>query len=769
MPKIKTNTFNSDEVTFQQYFYNKVLGSNNSVRIDRNTDGYLDGIIFEHKQNVTSYGRSKALSQALIYLTRFNRDGIPVPKNILLVSQDENKAYLYDANDYKNIINAVEKYANIQGSQGIEGFKEKWEPETIDYDLDNLSKCRELLNIINQKAEYVKVNISAHNVYGWSDYYYHHSKIPKKVKFFNELRNPKDVLKNYIEPWRGEEKDFSLIMDLLNDPSQKKKLGAFYTPPEYAKKAIELVRMAIKDVPRGNDYIILDRCAGTGSLEYELSDEELSHVVVNTFELKEWHALKDRLGGLVRCVLPPIPKKKNTYPNYDDKTGFLNGADALSKEFLERKEISKYINNPKCNIILFENPPYADDAADTPQTGKSRGSTANTFMANEMNKVVKSDFSGLIQSKDILNLFVWSGFNYYLKKKNDAYILFSPVKCWKVGHLINKTFIKGFLFNREYFHANKSAISCIYWKNVDDVQEQLQLDVIDIDDGKCYQKMNVIIKKTHKAVNEYLFDKRKFENDTNDGIWCARNGNESDKLPSTSTENIFNDNIIGYIHLVGMGFDPKNIGFVRTALNLRKNGFYLRKDNFIKKLPLFCAKAYPQYNWYETDIYSTTADGGNVFERDKQFLKKCLIWSCLTNKNHCKAICGSDKRFYQNQLCFEKGTLASKELERLKVKLTDEENELISEYNNILREIKKKDKRNKKKYTEYNEQCNYSIYQIDDEINIDIETGKNDDGTPIFSKKYGDLNNTLIEYKKKVQKYYDNNLIKDLFKYELIK
>ena len=52
MPKIKTNTFNSDEVTFQQYFYNKVLGSNNSVRIDRNTDGYLDGIIFEHKQNL---------------------------------------------------------------------------------------------------------------------------------------------------------------------------------------------------------------------------------------------------------------------------------------------------------------------------------------------------------------------------------------------------------------------------------------------------------------------------------------------------------------------------------------------------------------------------------------------------------------------------------------------------------------------------------------------------------------------------------------------
>ena len=60
--------------------------------------GDIDGTIFEHKLNVISYSKSKALSQALIYLARFNRDGLPVPKNIMLVSQEEGKVYLYNAN-----------------------------------------------------------------------------------------------------------------------------------------------------------------------------------------------------------------------------------------------------------------------------------------------------------------------------------------------------------------------------------------------------------------------------------------------------------------------------------------------------------------------------------------------------------------------------------------------------------------------------------------------------------------------------------------------
>ncbi|MBQ8997477.1 MAG: hypothetical protein IJ086_15865 [Clostridium sp.] len=765
---------NTDEKTYQNYFYDKIIGDNLTLQLDRSTDGYIDGTIFEHKLNVSSYGRSKALSQVLIYLTRFNRDGIPVPKNIMLVSQEEKKVYLYDSNDYVDIINNISKYATLQASTGIEGFKEKASPRIISYDLDNFSKCKELMNILEQEPEYTKINIDVHNVYGWVTYFYQNAKKPKKIEFFKEIRKPKKELSKFINPWTGNESDFALIMDLLNDPQQQKKLGAFYTPPLYAKKAVELVRKAIKGVPEGNDYIILDRCAGTGILEIELTEEELSHVIVSTYELKEWHALKDRLGKLVRHVIPPIPKNESAYPQYDKSTGFLSGANALEKSFLERKEIMQYVNNPKCNIIIFENPPYADDSADTPKTGESRGNSKGNYIAQEMNKNVKSIFPGLIQSKEIANLFIWSGFNYYLRKPNDAYILFSPIKYWKTGHLVNKEFGGGFAFNRQHFHATKSMVSCIYWKNIDCELNEITLNAYDIKDNTLEYIKDIKIKKIYKSVNEHFFDKREDSMDIANGIYSQRNGTEGVKGSSTATLNIYNKNIIGWLHLVGFGFDSKNINLTRNTLNLRKNGFYLRDDNFIEKLPLFCAKAYPQEHWYETDVYSTSADGGDLYKNDKNFLKKSLIYTCLTQKNRCRSLNGSDGRYYRNELCFDgENTVASKALVELlkedKVILTNHEIELLKEYKELLEHIKSKDECGNYIYEEYNSNYLYGTFQISDEINVKIIIGYDKNGKEKYGPKYGDLNNRLSEFKRKVQKYYNENLVCDLLKYELLK
>lgn len=764
----------TDEKTYQGHFYRKILGDDFELHVDRNTDGYIQGTIFEHKSNVSSYGRSKALSQALIYLTRFNRDGVPVPKNIMLVSQEEQKVYLYDSGDYVDIINDIPKYATLQASVGIEGFKEVKPPQIIEYDLESVPGCRNLFEILAKEPEYTKIDIDVHNVYGWVSYFYEHAKKPKKIEFFKEIKSSKNELKNFINPWTGQETDFSLIMDLLNDPGQQKKLGAFYTPPLYAQKALELVRQAIANVPEGNDYIILDRCAGTGALEIGLNEEELKHVIVSTYELKEWHALKDRLGNLVRHIIPPIPQNKSVYPNYNKDTGCLSGANALDKSFIERAEIMQYVNNPNCNIILFENPPYADDSADTPKTGESRGSSKGSFVAQEMNAQVKSSFSGLVQSKEIANLFIWSGFNYYLKKPHDAYILFAPIKYWKTGHLVNKEFVQGFAFNRLHFHATKSMVSCIYWKNVDCDLENLELDAYDIKDNKLEYIKTIIIKKVHKSVNEHYFDKRVDSLDTYDGIYSKRNGYEGEKGRSTATKNIYNENIIGWLHLIGFGFDPKNLNLTRNTLNLRSNGFYLRKEVFLEKLPLFCAKAYPQDRWYETDVYSTTADGGDEYNKDINFIKKCLIYTCLTQKNKCRSLVGSDGRYYRNEFCFDgDDTVAKVALNKLLEKdgfvLSELEKELLEEYNSLVCEIAKKDSSGNQEYEEYNPNFSYGVFQISDEINVKTVIGYDKYGKEKYGPKYGDLNNRLIEFKRMVQQYYNENLVDDLLKYELLK
>ena len=140
----------------------------------------------------------------------------------MLVSQEEQKVYLYDSGDYANIINDIPKYATLQASVGIEGFKEAKPPQIIEYDLESVSGCKNLFDILAKDPEYTKVDIDVHNVYGWVSYFYENAKKPKKVEFFKEIRSPKKELKNFINPWNGQETDFDLIMDLLNDPGQQK-------------------------------------------------------------------------------------------------------------------------------------------------------------------------------------------------------------------------------------------------------------------------------------------------------------------------------------------------------------------------------------------------------------------------------------------------------------------------------------------------------------------------------------------------------------------
>ena len=331
--------------------------------------------------------------------------------------------------------------------------------------------------------------------------------------------------------------------------------------------------------------------------------------------------------------------------------------------------------------------------------------------------------------------------------------------------------MNGCFMNRKHFHATPSVVSCLYWSNIDKVEESITLPAYDIINEEIKWVKDVTVRRVHKTVNGTLFDKRIFDSDTKDGIYSASTGLEGQKLSATSTENIYNDNILAYLYLIGFSFDAKHIYLTRNTLNYRKNGFYLRRDNFEKKLPLFCAKAFPQDNWYETDVYSTTGDGGINYEQDKEFLKKCLIWSCLTQKNKCRSLIGSDNRLYLNELCLDEDTEASKMLDKWKaegVAFTEKEYKLLNDYNNILLEIQKKDN-GIYVYDEYNEKYKYGIYQIDDEINVSVVLGKDKKGKEKLGCKYMILHNMLTSFKKEVQDYYNTEIIDDLLKYELLK
>lgn len=749
--------------------YRIPYGDDTSVLID-NTDGVYHGNILEFKLNISNVG--KILFQAIKYLSKLRIKGESVPARILLIDLNNTKVYVFNSIDY---IDDIQKVYVGASSRNNDTFSKNVTPIVV-YDYTNPVDSAEVKKLLINKVEketdwYIPIDINEDCIVGWGERYYRENPNASKGDFLGdgtgkiningEIRDPKHF-KGLINPYKQPtNQKFKYLMDCLNDRLNKKDLGAFYTPPAYCKKAAELVELAVSRVPDGNDYIILDRCAGTGNLQAALygrydknGDELISHCVVSTYEYYEYKVLMERIGTDIREIIPP------TEMNVVYETGKISNADAMSKEYIENPLIKKYVDNPKCTIILFENPPYTDDSGSTVETKKSRGNS-DSFIAKTMNKYVPRPFPGLVQSKDLVNCFIWSGFHYYLRHATDSYIVFSPIKYWKTGHLVNSHFEKGYIFNRKHFHASASVITCSLWFNEDEDVEELKYKIVDINsDGNLQFIDKITAKKVHSSVNQTYFDKRKFSNDIEDGIWCKRDGSEGIQMLSTGTRNIYNDNILGWVHLIGFAFDSKNIGLVRSTLNLRNNGFYLRKDKYLEKLPLFCAKAYPQDAWYEKDIYSTSADGGDKYKTDSNLIKSCFLYTCLSNQNKCLSFNGSDGRYYRNELCFDTthgDTVASSDL--AKMKLDADEKELISIWNNILKEAKKT--------ANYNSALTYGTYQIIKELNTSHEEGKGKSKKIIYD--YPFLNGYLETLKNKLKLYYKSHITEKMFKYELLK
>ena len=585
-----------------------------------NTDGVHNGNIFEFKLNINN--TQQVLFQAIKYLSRLRITGNPVPKNILLVSLNQSRVYVFNGGDYFDEIHQI-YYGGA--SKNNDGFEIKKQPIEINYSTDiGADKVLKLL----KENNFTRIKINEDCIVGWAEKFYRENQTAKKGDFLDdrdggEIRKP-IKFKDYILPFKEKTNiKFKYLMDKLNDNLIKKELGAFFTPPAYAKKSVELVREAIKLIPKGNDYIILDRCAGTGSLESELSDEELEHTIVSTYEYYEYKVLLERFNGRVRHIIPP------TDDNVVFSVGFVVNADALSEDFVNNEIIKQYINNPKCTVILFENPPYAEAGAI--QTNEARtirsASWKKSFIAEEMKNEVKG-----VAKNDLANLFIWSGFEKYLRYETDSYVLFSPVKYFKSQNLVNKNFQKGFIFNRKYFHAGASALSCVFWKNKNNKQEVFDMDIYDLDDKNTLDTLDdeakflkqIKLKKVNKLLSD-LYDKRQFSDDKK-GVTIGYDGKES-KDVKIRISPLYNKNIIGYLVAQSFSFEnPRMLSnLFRTAI-YNGNGFYLRSDNFLEKLPLFAAGKYPiEEKWYENGTIFKSSDGGDKYTKDKDFLKSCLF------------------------------------------------------------------------------------------------------------------------------------------------
>lgn len=729
--------------------------------ITDNTDGVLNGNLLEFKLNINDL--NSVLFQSIKYLSSMRIKGKSIPANILLISLNTNKAYQFYSQDYLPFIEKVYTLGASKENNGFQGSA----PITT-FDLNEEIERENFIKILKSN-NYTKINLDENCIVGWGERFYRENPMAKKsdfigeeggkVNIIGEIRKP-NKLKKFIEPYEGEDNiKFRYLMDKLNDNLTQKNLGAFYTHKLYAQKSLELVREAIKRVPEGNDYVIIDRCAGTGNLEQFMTDDELSHTIVSTVEYYEYKVLFELLGDKVRHIIPPT-EESDTF-----NAGLVRGADALSEEYINSKLIKQYINNPKCTIILFENPPYAETTSIEHQkqkAGKKSSIWKNSFVIQEMKKEVKGT-----ASNDLGNAFIWSAFKYYLRQPTDSYIVYSPVKYWKAQHLISKKFLNGFAFNRRHFHTNIDAcIMVALWSNEDDLKTtSFDLQAFNIDKEQIKNEGNIKIERIFNSYSEKYFDTRKFIDDET-SVLCELNGKEISSGKKIRIKPLFNENILGYMAVYSSGFDNPDLhSSLLIAGRYDGNGFFLRNDNFMEKLPMFAASRYITYNrfWTERARIMKSADGADSYlqavKNGKIFtmLQKILLFTCLETQNHMRTFTGSDGRFYRNQLCLDcsnGNTLAKEKLANFIP--NEQEQQLLKQWDLVLE--------NTKKTANYDRTLTYGVYQIIDELNTSHKDEKN---KTVYD--YPELNGHLNTLKQLVKKYYLDEIVPFLFEYEFLK
>ncbi|WP_240533392.1 hypothetical protein [Mesomycoplasma ovipneumoniae] len=706
--------------------------------------------------------------------------GIPVPKNILLISFSKfskRQAYIYNSSDF---LEHIEKVYIGAASTNNSDFHTDKEPKKLNL---NLHADQEKLIALLKEKHYTKINIDENCIVGWANKFF--SENPGKTKqdfigdntgktrTLGEIRDP-NIFAKYINPYKKDSNvRFEYLMDQLNTKIQQKNLGAFYTPKPYVIKAYELLRAAISEVPEGNDYIILDRCAGTGNLEKWLTDEELSHVVVSTYEYYEYKVLVELLGDKVRHIIPPT-EYDNTF-----QQGFVNGANALSKEYIKNEILIQYINNPKCSIIVFENPPYVEPTSMEQQKLKtakeSRESWQNYYVVQQIKK--DNDLKAS-QLNELANYFILSAFKYYIRQKGDALIVFSPVKYFKWQHIVNRKIGGGFGFNRKHFHAGADFVSCIWWKFEKEEFDQIEVEVFDIDTitDELIFINKVKIKKVHTLLSQSIYKYKKADPkrvDSDLALACDYNGlftKKSGKSLRGLPRNLDDPNFIGYIQTKSFSLHFGSSALIR-AKSYDENGFWINKNNFLVGLIAFSSAIYKTIdNDWAKNYLAKTGDGFDRFLLDletrselKQFLLRNLFFVSLTNLNHIRSLEDpkNKDKIYLNELCLDnlnqKPTLALNTLK--KYKRTVEESEIEKLWFNILEQASKT--RN------YRSDFKYGLYQIIEELNTKTLIGSTKSNKYLYD--YPELNGNIEVIKQMLKKYYLEEIFPILFEYEFLK
>ena len=266
-------------------------------------------------------------------------------------------------------------------------------------------------------------------------------------------------------------------MDRMTEINRRRFTGEFFTPVEFAKKAVDyLARTLGKDWYKKGNFRLWDMAAGTGNLEFALPAEALPYCYISTL-------LEDD-AKYCKKIFPTATVFQYDYLNDDVEFLAQPTLFNLGAKYKMPKNLRDDLDNPKIKWIIFINPPYA--TANNDERDKTRINKDGVSMT-EIRKLMTAEGMGET-SRELLAQFI-----YRISKE------FKDKKVWlgmfsKINYVIanndqklrdkifNYKYERGFVFSSQNFQGCKGKwpVGFLIWnleKNIPLEEQKISLDL----------------------------------------------------------------------------------------------------------------------------------------------------------------------------------------------------------------------------------------------------------------------------------------------------
>ncbi len=391
------------------------------------------------------------------------------------------------------------------------------------------------------------------------------------------------------------------------DENRKRFLGEFFTPVNFARKALEYIEKVLgKNWWTSGQYRLWDMAAGTGNLEYYLPIEALKYCYLSTI-------YKEDIDYCVK-LFPEATCFQYDYLNDDVENVFANGKIDYEKTWKLPENLRKDLENPEIKWLILINPPYA--------TSQKAGAGSKTEIKQDVSdtkirKMMHKEYLGEV-SRELYVQFLFR-IHKEFENKNAFLGLFSKINFInannnqkfrdKIFHFI---FENGFIFSSANFSGtsktNAFPVGFLFWNLK--IHQKLESQKIEIDIFN--EKIEKIGCKNIEAADRKQFLSKWIKRPAATIIFPPLSSAISFKFNNKDTRNRIADGFLISLMCAGNDFQSQNQTALLSAPGASAGALSVIPEIFEKSMVVHAVRRIPKATWMN--------DRDQFFQQIKKFL-----------------------------------------------------------------------------------------------------------------------------------------------------